>query len=496
MSSIRHRVAIPCALLLVIAYGDAHADQPADSAQVLTPDRAVSLALGNSPVLGASAAQTRQSRWALTSEGAKFAPTLVLDAGVTRTQTPNAATSGTAIPRNDSATAGAEIKKKFSPGTDVSARLAGTWGQSQMASMPGQSSMLTLGPTYGLSARIGVTQPLLRGAGREVNRTSILAAESDRKAATRAEEHAASTLARDTLNAYAEVWYASRNVGVQKKSLEVATTQRDDAAARERTGSMAQADVLSFETTVATKQESVLDAGQALSSKKLELIRVMGGGVESDFSTVEELTVPPPEQGDLVAEAMAHSGELQQLDASLEAAKLRARVAGESYRSRLDLDAYMQVQGLGNKEAYPALTQMVGGKAWSAHLGVTYELPISGKREAEEARATASVEAAQKNLIAAQARIRAEVESLILQERVARSRAELAARTVEIAEQSAASQRARMQTGSATALQVIEAENQVRAAELRALRATADAFEAVMNLRRATGRLIQYTANR
>lgn len=464
--------------------------------QLLTPDQAVSIALDNSPVLGSSTAQARQARWALTSEATKFDPTLVLDTGITRTQNPSMSTSGTAVPKTDTASVGAELKKKFSLGTDVSLRLAGTWQQTQMAAMPGQSSMLTMGPGYGMSAKLGVTQPLLRGAGSEYNRTSIRAAEADQKAAHHGEENTASTLARDTLNAYAELWYAARNVGVQTRSLDVATNQRNDAAQREKTGSMAQADVLSFETTVATRQESVLEAERDQSSRKLELVRVMGAAPQSDFSLVDELAVPPSEQGDLVAEAMASSRELQQLEDSLQAATIRAKVAADPYRSRLDLDAYVQVQGLGNKEVYPAFSQMVGGNAWSAHVGLTYELPISGKRDAEIRKAAAAVDATQKSLTAAQTRIRAEVETLVLQERAARSRAELAERTVAIAQKAADAQRARMQTGTATALQVIQAENEVRSAELRSLRARVDAYQAVINLRRATGRLVQYTAGK
>jgi len=219
---------------------------------------------------------------------------------------------------------------------------------------------------------------------------------------------------------------------------------------------------------------------------------VSGQGAEP----VDNLAVPEPEQGDLVAEALARSAELKQLQATLDAATLRARTAADPYRSRLDLDAYFQVQGLGNKEVPPAFTQLIGANAWSAHMGLTYELPLSGKREAEASKAAAAVEAAQKNLAAAEARIRAEVDTLALQERAARSRMALAERTAAIARQAADAQRARMLTGSATALQVIQAEDEVRSAELRSLRATADAYEAIIALRRVTGRLVQYDADR
>jgi outer membrane protein len=474
---------------LLVAAGLAVA--PSAFAQSLTPDQAVAIALQNSPVLGVSVAQTREARWALVSEETRFAPTLLLDAGVTRTQNPSLSMNGVTVPRSDVATAGAELDKRFSIGTDVALRLAGSWQRTQMAAMPGQSTMLTMGPGYGLSARLGVTQPLLRGAGTEYNTSTIRAAAADQKAAQHGEQDAASSLARDTLQAYAELWYASRNIQVQTRSLEVASGQRDDAVQRERTGSVAQADVLSFETTVATRQEAVVDAEREHASRKLELVRIMGSSPGA-FAPVEQLTVPPSEQGDLVAAAMANSAELKQLEASLNAAEIRAKVAADPYRSRLDLDAYVQVQGLGNKEVPPAFTQFVGGNAWSAHVGLTYELPLSGKRDAETRKAAEAVNAARKNLDAARARIRAEVETLALQERAARARAELADRTVALAKQAAEAQRQRMQTGTATALQVIQAENEVRSAELRSLRATADAYEAVVSLKRVTGRLVEY----
>ncbi len=456
---------------------------------VLTPEQAVTIAFERSPVLAASGAQARQAGWALLSESARFDPVLVLDAGATRTQSPTFSISGTSLPRTDQATAGASLQKKLALGTDVSLRVAGTWQKTQLAAMPGQNTLLELGPGYGLSAKFGVAQPLLRGAGSEVNRSSIMASSEDRKTADLSNQLAASTLARDTLQAYAELWYAARNVQLQRKSLEVATEQRDTAAQRERTGSVAPADVLSFETTVASRQESVLDAEREQSSRVIELMQVMGGSSDFDFALVDELGLPPSEEGDIVGEALAHSVELRQVRSALEASTIRARTAADPQRSRLDLDAYVQVQGLGNNAVYPAVSQFVGGNAWSAHVGVTYELPIGEKWTAEQRKAQAMVDAARKSLEATQVKTRANVENMMLQERAARSRAVFAERTVTLARKAADAQRGRMQTGSATALQVIESDNQERSAEVRLLRATVDAYQAVIALRHVTGRL-------
>ena len=92
-------------------------------------------------------------------------------------------------------------------------------------------------------------------------------------------------------------------------------------------------------------------------------------------------------------------------------------------------------------------------------------------------------------------RIRAELDEAQQRDTSARRRIDLADRTLEIARRQLDAEEARFRTGSATALQVREAEDQVRTAELRTARARVDLAVAHLAIAHLTGDLLRETAS-
>jgi outer membrane protein TolC len=453
----------------------------------------------HNPGLRAALVRLQSARLSVQSEQARFDPVLVLDSGVTRTETPFLVRpESTRTSQSTNAELGVGARKHLVWGTDLQLRLSGSWQLSESPQTFGMIPAGELGPGYGLAARLTLMQPLLRGAGRDVAEAELAAARVRRSSAEHERDRVASELLRDVLSAYWELWFAHATLEIQRQSQALAVRQRDEAKARVRTGSLAPADALAFETSVATRAEELLEAEVALEQRKLELLQRLGvGESRPELGDPGEQTPPTPAAppSDAEREAIAESALLRARAAEVELARVQARTADDPLRSRLDLEAYVQAQGLGNQDVGAAAEQFGTLGAVSAHVGLVYEAPFSDtRRSAEAARARLAVDAAEAELAEARAGVLAELRSALARQRAGAEKVALAAETARIAGAQLAAEEARFRTGSATPLAVVEAETDLRSAQLRVARAHADVLIASLTVEHLTGRLLQSRA--
>jgi outer membrane protein TolC len=468
------------------------------SGEPLTEAGTVDLAARHNPTLRAALLQLRGAQLEVQSEEDRYAPLLTLDAGLTHTATPFLIDDGTAISRSSDAQAGVAASKHLPWGTDLRLRLGGSW---QLGTRDALFSSLIgggreLGPGYGLNARFSLVQPLLRGAGRDVGEAALNAARARRTAAERSRDRIASEVLRDVLIAYWELWAANATIGIEEQSRAVAEQQRDEARARVATGSLAPMAVLTFETQVATRAESVLAARTELERRRAELQRRIGARATGVLRAAPSEAAPPSPSGGTspeaaVQRALAESGLVRERAAAVELADVQARTASDPLRPRFDLEAYVQAEGLGNDDVGPAATGLAELDAVSAHVGLIYEAPLSGSRQqTEAARARLGGEQAREELRAAQNSVAAEVQVALVQLDAGRERLALAEQTAQIAEQQLRAEQARLASGASTPLAVVEAEDALRGARLRIARARADWVVAGITLDHLTGRLL------
>lgn len=483
MNEKRRRSIAACAALIAIAVPAIAGAQP------LTANEALNEAIRHNPSLRAAVSELNAAQALTQSESARYDAALTVAAGATRTKNPSLSpgSSSVSVSTSDVAETSATLQKTLSTGTQLSASVGASASRSSspyvVSSTQGdvEPVVLVTGPGYLLSARLGVTQPLLRGAGSEVTLAPYRQAVAQQTASERERSRTANALARDVLLAYWELWYASKAVEVDRTAQQTASAQRDEALGRARTGSLAFADVLTFETQLATTEETLLQSELERSSRQNELGRLLGrsrGGSELEVSEPEPPLAKdlPPE---LLTVVLQSSPEIATSKANLAVVQAQERAAADSYRPRLDLDAYLQSQGLGNRDVPSALSQFAGMGVLSAHVGVTLELPLTGTRyRSETRRARASVDAAQENLAAARNQVIADMTTLIRKRELSQRRIELAAGGFKYAEQNLAAKRALFATGSATAMEITQAQDNVQAANKRLARARADVVAA------------------
>jgi len=462
-------------------------------AQPLTERDVIERAVAARPSLRAALLEVERARLSVESEEARYVPSLILDAGVTRTETPALTRFGTRVSAGTTAEAGVAARKTFAFGTDLTLRL-GTAFQRRDSGfvLEGYPAQPAVGPGYGFNARLTLAQPLLRGAGRQVGEAALRAARVERTAAETSRDRVASELLRDVLSAYWELWYASASLAIEERSRALSEQQRNEARARVDTGSLAPASQLTFETALATREEAVLAARTDVERKRATLRQRIGdrAGVLNDPSPDALPEAPSPREGARDA-ALDRSALVRERAAAVTLAETQARTASDPLEPRLDLEAYVQAQGLADRDVGLAAEETVTGQAISAHVGLVYETPFSStRRRAEAARARIAVETARTQLEEAKLAVASEIDVALAEHKAGAERLTLAERTVDIARKQLSAEQARLATGATTPLTVVEAEEDLRSAELRVARARADLMQASLTIDHLTGQLL------
>jgi outer membrane protein TolC len=150
------------------------------------------------------------------------------------------------------------------------------------------------------------------------------------------------------------------------------------------------------------------------------------------------------------------------------------------------------VQGFGNQRIPPAFEQAGRFEAVSAGVGLTFEAPIDGtRRRAQIASALLDTHIAAGQLEATRQRLRSDVLSALSARESAEKRVQVASETVRVAGAQAEAERRRFAAGTSIAIQVQEAEDSLRQAELRLERARVDRTLSDVTLAYLRGRLLE-----
>jgi outer membrane protein TolC len=474
----------------------------------------VSTAKRNNPQLKAALLQLESARWELLGSEAAYEPVLLVDGSATQTATPNVLGSSVRINRVRRADLGAQLSKHLLWGTDLSLRLSSSLqkndliGGLSLVAPPGSTGAGTgfpltgfagfgigsFGPLYGYLAKLTLKQPLWRGRGRDVGESAIRQARINRTSNEHTRDRVGSELLRDVLSAYWELWYADTALAIGEQAQQVATRQRDEAQARSESGSLAPADVLSFETQVATRDEEVVDARTLREQRAHELARLLGtnerevllGAAADEPLDVQAFAREVTEQ-----RALTESAQIKAQLSAVELTRVQQQTADDPQKPRLDLETYIQTQGLGNKSPGDAAEMFVSGNVLSGMVSLTYEAPLRDRvRRAEAAKARIATQVAEEQLRQLRQQVLSDVRTALDKESAGQQKVELAQRTAGIAERQLLAEQARYRSGSSTAIAVLEAEDKLRSARLRLARARADLAENALTIEHLTGELL------
>lgn len=472
-------------LALVLMAGSA-------SAAELSTKEAVQRTVQSNPTVRAAVLDVQRSAQSLRSEQGRYRPKLLADVTGTSQQTPNLSIGGGTLTQlNQQLTVGAELSQTFSWGTTLSLRVENKDSRMQGPLFAGSTEEATLGPGYLFGARLSVTQPLLRGFGDDVGLAQLRSATLDRRETERARDATASSALSTTLQAYWELWYAQRALQIEKQAQRAAQQLRDETKQRVNAGASAPVDLLTYETQVAELDQSVLDAEVAVKTRQAELGRALG---VSDVDALDVSAASPPSvapEANALQRAEEASYEVARTQLEVERAETSAKSAADATRPKLDVAAWVQTQGLGNQSTSAAFDQLGRFSNVSGNVGLTFELPLSSQQHDGQVQAAQiAVRAANARHDAAVQQVRSDAKTELAQLEQAREKVSLAERTAEVSTRSVEAQQKRFASGTATALEVREAEQTLRRAQLSVERHRVDAVKSNVRLEHLTGDLL------
>lgn len=201
---------------------------------------------------------------------------------------------------------------------------------------------------------VNFTQPLLKGAGLDVNTASVRMAQFNEQAnILRLKQTLMSTLV-STIGAFRNLVQSNESLAISEQSLE--RSRQTLAINRERidAGRMAAVDIYQTEADVASREVSLLQARNSLDAARLNLIRLLDLDPASQLQPIAETAIPPVPQDLQEALRLAFENRPDYLSSQLshEIAKLNLLVAENSTLWTLDLvGSYNQTEGLGQLDS-------------------------------------------------------------------------------------------------------------------------------------------------
>lgn len=474
-----------CGLLTAPAVARAEGTAP----QVIDEHWVITTLKHGNPSLRAAAIELEQARESTRLEEGRFPYVFQADGNYRRLKTPQLTNDSALASQGNALVVGAQLSRVFTTGTTAAVRMEGQYsnGQSSLCSTVGGAP-----DCYQATMRATLTQPLLSGFGEKVNLASLRAARISEQKQRKTFDRATSELVRDALLGYWELYYDGKAVEIQQSALEVAKAQASEANQRVQHGQLAAADALKFRTQVATLTESLINAQAAMSSGSAELARLVGTPLASwrpSDSEPDPTALPPMER--VIERLREQSPALAEKAEALRLAREQRQTAGDEYRARLDASTWVETGGLGAGEAGPAFRQASSMGTISVYAGLTFQKSLDERRlRAARSQAAQAEALAEANLAVTSQQLEATAIETWQKADQANALRAAATVTLEVAAQQAENERQRFHAGANTYLDVQVAEDSLRQARLRVVRASVDHIKARITLDHATGDLL------
>ena len=355
----------------------------------------------------------------------------------------------------------------------------------------------TLNPAYTTDFQVGLSQQLLRGAGRRANTNALRVASYNRQVS---ESQTKLEVIRQLANvdrAYWRLFAARQALEVTQQQFELAQTQLDAAQRAVDVGRQAEIEVVRAQSGLASRLEDIINAQNAVLTNQRDLKRIINAeGLGQDTATMVVTTSPPDpvryelDGAGLVAKAMDQRMEMLELELRLAADLSNIDFQRNQALPLLALDYVYRVNGLG--DTFNSSTHVLRENNFEDwEFGIRGEIPIGNEaaksrvrralltrlqrlatREARKSAITQEVLDAVDTINAGWQRIMASRQSVLLNQRALE-----------------AEQRS-FGVGGSTSTDVLDAAARLADAQLAEIRAVVDYQVAQIDLAFATGTLL------
>ena len=406
--------------------------------------------------------------------------------------------------------------------------LTGTFNNSRVTT---DNPISILSPQYLSSLSFSVTQPLLRGRRFDAQRRGIEIAKRNLELTdTQFLSHTIDTVA-NVEKAYWDLIFALRNLQVQRDGVTIAKAQLEHNKRLVNEGQLAPIDIVAAETQVATFEQAVYDALNAVNTSE-NLLKNLIAPTRTDaiweqaivpIDSVEQ-TVPATTLSDALDSAMKNRPELEVSNTQMAINKIDQLYYKELKKPQIDLVASYGTSGVGGSQnpnfstSFPtacnvdptgaACAQQQTNRALltgnpfrgiftnrypTYKVGLNFNVPLFGDKTDGALLGKAKVDAARLETQREQIEqgIQVEVRNAMQAVRSGEARLRAAAIARENSEKQYASEQRKLDEGQSDIYRVLERQTALIAAKSTELKARTDLNKAIVDLERATGNALK-----
>jgi len=375
---------------------------------------------------------------------------------------------------------------------------------------PLASALFGLNPQESASARLDITQPLLRGAWYPYNSAAIRIAHNNERLAREDLETATSELIYQVESAYWNHAFATQNFAAKTNSLRVAELDLEKARKEERAGTKARIYVTTVRGQLALRQVNYNDARLLVENSRDALLELLNHGGDSlkerwqsgeDVGPFDDIVVVPTSAADLepfspdrdvsLAMAFRSRADYRRFAIQLDSQQIAVDTARNDLWPRVDLTTSWEQLGL-DDSVEGSFSSLGTGEFYSWSVGVQVEVPLSNRgpknafRRAEDRLRQLTWERLQ-----IENRIVLDVDQAIRQLDSLARKVDYLGEVVRLKAEELDAERKKLDAGTSIPFQVHTIENDLIELEAQALQSRTDYLTARAAYYRATGVLLE-----
>ncbi|MGD2294396.1 MAG: TolC family protein [Candidatus Aminicenantes bacterium] len=381
-------------------------------------------------------------------------------------------------------------------------------------------SFQTINPRYGGTLTFNFSQPLLRNFGFKMNRREIIIAQNNLDISEFDFKNSLQNIIYSVEEAYWNLVYSIENLKVREQSLQLAQDLLEKNRRAVEVGTMAPIDVLSAESTVASRQADIIEARASVRNNEDNLKTLIN--LSADRGKAGQITIAPTDQpsyesvevnlDQALALALDNRPDLKSTQMSIKNNELNVSWAKNQMLPNLSLSARYWSPGITgdqilylNDDAFTGvIVDTITGQpseAWKDALGFKYSnlsfsLNLSVPLDSFFTRATLAQ--ARINLEQAMLRLKNQEQQIFLEIKNAvravetnyqRAQAYRVAR--ELAQRQLEAEEERLKVGLTTPYFVLQYQRDLRNAQIMELRSIMDYNLSLARLQRSTGVILE-----
>jgi outer membrane protein TolC len=453
----------------------------------LTPEEAVRTALKNSPQAKVVELNIERADLLIEQEENRYIPVWTTDGGIRYGRSVSLSPSGTRFVESNSIVLATGLAHTLPVGTQL--RVEFEVGRTYRDSV----ELGDLGAAYDTALTFGVTQPLLRGFGKDVGQAQLKLAKTARKSVDAEQNALVSGIILDAVNAYWSLWSAQRGLEIQQAALEIAKKQLEEGEIRLEAGALAPAQIVPLRIQVARSEEAVVAARATIRQRSVALADTLGIPPSETILTSNQPPswTPAPTMDEAYQKAVENSPTMARLKTSVESTRIQVHLATNAALPRLDAIANLNLGGLGTTPG-DSFSSIATADGIVVYGGLRLELPIINRaRKIDVERSEAQSLIAETELTIAERNLRTQIANLLVDLETAQERLALSKQTAALTRENVDAQTARFEAGKGTMLEVVDALESVREAEFNVVQIEVTIAQQRLKIDEITGRLLE-----